>query len=422
MEYISIFSLLSSNMEIFINKGGYIILFIFTILEGVPLVGMVVPGHIAIIAGGFLAKLGTLDLGWTIVVSVLGALIGDYLGFYFGRRYGISFIARLRPYFFITDSSIEKAQNLLSRHTGKALVIGRFTPATRALMPFLVGTNQTSTRQFWIFNIIGGISWVVSSVLAGYIFGSAYRAFSGYVGKILLVAIIFAIVFIWGYKFANSRFHIFKKFELFTLILNIISLGTFALVVDKLIDSNFRLSFDILVNGFMDKVNYAYPSLVFLAKWTSGIGGITVVTILGIIFVAYMLIKRKWRSASIMFLSMGLTAFFTGMIKAFFVSPRPVNALVEYLADPSFPSGHSSMIAAFLFIVAYLSAYNIKSWVKRESVIAICVLGIIVVGMSRLILNVHWLSDVVAGWSLGIFFATASILLVRYACSLFLKK
>lgn len=422
MEYMNVFSFLSSNIEIFIDKGGYIILFLFTILEGIPLIGMVVPGHIAIIAGGFLAKLGTLNLGLVITVSIVSALLGDYIGFYLGRRYGMSFIDRLRPYFFITDSSIAKAQDLLSRHTGKALIIGRFTPATRALMPFLVGTNQTSVGCFWFFNIIGGISWVVSSVLVGYIFGSAYHVFSDYIGKILIGAIIFAVIFVWGYRFANDRFHIFKKYELFVLILNLVSLGTFALVVDKLIDNNFRLSFDILVNNFMDKINHLYPWIVSLSKLISEIGGTMVVGVLGITFVIYMLINRKWRSASIMFLSVGLTAFFTGTIKLFFDCSRPVNALIDSLGDPSFPSGHSSMIAAFMVIIAYLSAYKIKPWIKRESVISLCISIVIVVGLSRLVLNVHWFSDVVAGWSLGIFFATASILFVRYAGSLFLKK
>jgi membrane-associated phospholipid phosphatase len=47
---------------------------------------------------------------------------------------------------------------------------------------------------------------------------------------------------------------------------------------------------------------------------------------------------------------------------------------------------------------------------------------VILIGLSRLILNVHWASDIIAGWSLGIFCATASILLVRYVGTLFTGK
>ena len=59
---------------------------------------------------------------------------------------------------------------------------------------------------------------------------------------------------------------------------------------------------------------------------------------------------------------------------------------------------------------------------KREGFIALCVLAIIAVGVSRVMLNVHWASDVIAGWSLGVFCATGSILFVRYIGVLVLGK
>jgi undecaprenyl-diphosphatase len=80
------------------------------------------------------------------------------------------------------------------------------------------------------------------------------------------------------------------------------------------------------------------------------------------------------------------------------------------------------MAAAFFIILAYLLAPKIHSWIKRELMIVICVLVVIAIGLSRIILNVHWFSDVIGGWSLGIFFATASILLVRYVGVLVIKK
>ncbi len=104
-------------------------------------------------------------------------------------------------------------------------------------------------------------------------------------------------------------------------------------------------------------------------------------------------------------------------MKEFFNRARPDNAL-QLLNDPSFPSGHSIMAAALLFACAYLFAPKISNWVWRELFIVACAFLTIAVGVSRLILNVHWASDVIAGWSLGIFCATASVLLVRYATEL----
>jgi len=422
MSYVDTFSSLMNFIEPLILGGGYIILFVSMILEGIPLVGMVVPGHIIIIIGGFLAKLGTLDLVWVIIISICGALIGDYLGFMVGKRYGMSFIKSICPYFLITDNHIEKANKLLATHTGKALIIGRFTPATRALMPFLVGTTPTSGKKFWFYNILGGISWVTSSVLLGYLFGTAYYAVSGYVGKALFVAIILTFIFIWGYKFINLRFHMFKRYELFTLILNILSLWAFATIVDRLTDNSFRLNFDVWISLFVEKYIQANLFLIEIAKIISHFGNVYATTIAGIIFGIILAFKRKWRSSAIMFLSITLTGLASGILKTLFMSPRPINTYGIILSDPSFPSSHASMAAAFFIIIAYLLAPKISCWIKRESMIVICVLITIAIGLSRIILNVHWFSDVVAGWSLGIFFATASILFVRYVGILVTRK
>ena len=72
--------------------------------------------------------------------------------------------------------------------------------------------------------------------------------------------------------------------------------------------------------------------------------------------------------------------------------------------------------------VAYLLAPRIQSQVKRELLIVACVLTTIAIGLSRIVLNVHWASDVIAGWALGVFCATAAVLLVRYVGALILAR
>lgn len=420
MNYIHLFSAFTSHIESIVSHGGYATLFIFTLLEGIPLIGMAIPGHIAIIMSGFLAKIGIFNIYWVLGLAILGAILGDYIGFLIGRRYGISFIDRLRTYFFITDNHIDKAQKLLNKHTGKAMIIGRFSPVTRALMPFLVGTSKTPSSRFWIFNIIGAISWVVLSVFIGYVFGTGYDVASGYIGKFTVFAVISAIMIIWGYRFVNIRFHIFKRYELFVLILNLISLYVLAKTIqDAWSPQSFMANFDVYVNVFMNTFNHAHTTIAILAQWVTNIGGTAMTTGLGIIVAVWFAVRKKWRSSSIMFLALGATGFSLGVLKEFFLRARPDNALIAIANDPSFPSGHAGMAAAFFVIAAYLLVRRIHSVIIRELVIVVCVLATFAIGLSRVVLNVHWVSDVVAGWSLGIFFATASILLVRYVSVLF---
>ncbi len=423
MNYIHLFSAFTSHLETIVTHGGYAFLLLTMILEGIPLVGIAVPGHVTIIIGGFLAKIGILNLYWVLGISIVGAIIGDYIGFFVGRKYGLTFIDRLRPYFFITDKHIEKAQELLAKHTGKSMIIGRFSPITRPLMPFLVGASKTPSSRFWLFNTIGGVSWVVSSVLLGYAFGAGYHVVAGYIGKVAVVSIIAAVIIIWGYRFVNMRFHIFKKYELFVLILNLIAMYALAKTIqDAWSPRSFMMNFDVYVNVLMNTFNHAHLFLTKIAYWVTTIGGTAVTTGLGVIIAVWFAVRKKWRSSAIIFLAIGSTGFSLGVLKEFFMRARPDNALIQVVNDPSFPSSHAGMAAAFFVIVAYLLVRRINSIVVRELVIVGCVLATFAIGLSRVVLNVHWVSDVVAGWSLGIFMATASILLVRYVSVLIVKK
>ena len=420
MGYTHIFSTIASHTEAIILAGGYPFLFFTVLLEGLPLIGTVVPGHVTIIAGGFLARIGILNIWWVLGLAITAAILGDFFGFSLGRKYGMPLIDRLRKYFFIKDSHITKVNDLLAKHTGKTMIIGRFSPITRALMPFIVGTSKTHVNRFWLFNIIGAVSWIGSSVLLGYAFGAGYHAVAGYFGKVVLIALICAILIIWGYRFVNLRFHIFRRYELFVLGLNLISLYALAKTVqDATAKTPFLVDFDSWVNLFMSI--HITPFLQSCAVWISSFADVAPMASIGVVVAVGLALQKKWRSSAIMLIALGSTAFAVGFMKEFFMRARPENAL-QVIPDYSFPSGHSAVAAAFFMIVAYIAASKIKSWVWRETIIVLCVCATIAVGLSRVALNVHWASDVIAGWSLGIFLATASVLFVRYVAGIILRK
>lgn len=426
MPYADQFLALANHLETIIAQGGYLILGLFTLLEGLPVIGMVVPGHAAIIAAGFLARVGTLDLLTVIIIAVCGAVVGDYTGFWLGRKYGMAFIERIRPNLLVKDAHIDKARDLLARHTGKTMILGRFTPATRALMPFLVGASHTSTAKFWFFNLLGGICWATSSILLGYIFGAGYSAAANYAGRFILGGIIIALIIVWGYRFINTRYHVFRRYELFTLILNIFALLVLVFMFQDAASAQpFMVKFDVWVSTFMNAHNNGSALnsiLASLAEFISKAGSTVVMGILALIFSAVMYSQKRWRSFAVMVLSVGATAMIVGLLKHFFLRSRPEFALETLINDPSFPSGHASLSAAFFTAFVYLIAPKIHSRNKREGVFVIAVLAVMAIGISRLVLNVHWASDVIAGWALGLFIATASILLVRYANALVFPK
>jgi len=106
-------------------------------------------------------------------------------------------------------------------------------------MPFVVGANHTAEKKFWTYNIIGGFLWALSSILLGYIFGAGYEAASGTTGKFILIEICLALIISWGYRFVNVRFHIFQKYELFVLGINILSLAGLGILMQGIATEKF---------------------------------------------------------------------------------------------------------------------------------------------------------------------------------------
>jgi undecaprenyl-diphosphatase len=415
-----ILSLLDS-LPALIAQGGYWVMSIIVILEGAPVVGSLLPGHVAIVAAGFLAKMGILNLSFVIIVGSISAIIGDMIGFFAGRKYGYPLLSKFGKYIFIKEAHIEKAKKLIADHPGKSLVIGKFSPVTRPLTPFLVGASNASFKTFCFYNVISAIIWITISVMIGYIFGASYSAASHVLGKWIGVAFIITVLTLWGYHFANKRFHLFKRYELFVLILNLLSLwGLAKTVQDAFSLKPFLINFDEWISAFM--ITHASPAITSISLFITHLGSTKVTVSLGVLIGLGLLIKKKWRRGTIMLVSVVSTSIFVVFMKGIVERVRPENALNLYgMTDPSFPSGHAALAAAFFVALAYVFAPHINSWIKRETAIAFCVVAALAVGMSRIILNVHWASDVIAGWCLGVFLTTLSVLCVRYIGFLLLK-
>src|SRR5258708_1008750 len=110
---IHFFSILIGYIEAGAAHGGYVFLFAISVLEAVPLVGTSIPGHTAVIISGFLARIGLFNIWAVLILASLGAICGDMLAFYLGRKYGMQLINRFKPYFFFKDETVEKNRRLL---------------------------------------------------------------------------------------------------------------------------------------------------------------------------------------------------------------------------------------------------------------------------------------------------------------------
>lgn len=135
-----------------LGEWGYAILFVASFAESLPLIGMAVPGGIIVIASGFFAKLGILNLTTTLIIAIIGAFLGDLIAYFLGRKYGYDLLLRLGRFIFIKPSYFERAKRLLNNHPGKSLIVGRFHAITRAIMPFAAGSLDIPFTTFLLFD------------------------------------------------------------------------------------------------------------------------------------------------------------------------------------------------------------------------------------------------------------------------------
>jgi undecaprenyl-diphosphatase len=134
----------------------------------------------------------------------------------------------------------------------------------------------------------------------------------------------------------------------------------------------------------------------------TALGGVGVLTLITLAAAGYLLIVHKWRAALAVLLAVGGGIVISQLIKAGIDRPRP--DLVphgSYVSTASFPSGHSMMAATVYLTLAAMLARVLPRWRTRVYLLVTAIFAVLLVGVSRVYLGVHWPTDVVAGWTVG---------------------
>lgn len=393
-----------------LNHWGYWIVLFAAMLESLPLFGLFFPGQLIVVIGGFFVKLGVLDLGDTILIAATGAIIGDLIGYILGKRYGYAFITRYGKYFFFKKEYFEKTKKLMENHAGKTLVIGRFNSLTRAFAPFVAGSSNVSLLKFLIYNFIGGISWAISFVMIGYIFGRSYEIVSKYIGRFIFIALVASIIIIYLYRFVNKRKRVFTKHYLQILTLNIASLYLFSKMIEDVVDGEFITKVDVWINAKMALL--WNPILNKAMIVITNIVSPSSLFVLSLILFGLLVYKKKWYCSFLLLFSMVGGVVFELLTKPIIHRTRPENALIE-VSGYSFPSGHATMAIIFFSLLLYSFKDDIKNKALKYIFISGNIILFLIIGLSRVYLNVHWFSDILAGFSLGLFLLTLLMLVFR---------
>lgn len=393
-----------------LNHWGYLVILLAALLETAPLFGMLIPGQLIIVIGGLLVKLKILEIGDVILIAALGAIIGDCIAFYLGHRYGYSFITKFGKYFFLKEERFNKIKPLITENLGKTLIVGRFNSLTRALAPFLAGASKITFLKFLTYNIIGGFCWSVVFVVIGYLFGASYETLAPRLGHYVLLATIISIILIYIYKYLDRNKHIFAHYHLYALVINISSLLLFAKLIEDVLSQKIITKWDIWLNQIMS--TYWQPLLNKIMLNITDIGSPSVLIILSTILLVYLLFQKKIYYSLLLLFSMAGGLVLELLMKYIIQRPRPLDGLLT-ISSYSFPSGHAIMSLIFFSLIIYFFRDSFHNNNLKKLFLSCNIILIFLISFSRVYLGVHWLSDILAGWLLGLFWLTLIIIILQ---------
>ena len=402
---------------------AYLLAFFFAASESTIGLSMLVPGSLIVMSLGALAGMGAFKIHYLLVVSVIGAVVGDNISYFLGSRFGRRLLVKIK---FIKEDTIKLAENFIQKHGSKSVALGRFVPFVKETIPFVAGTLGMPRSKFMLFNFLGALGWAALWPGMGYMFAKSVLAGNSFLGKVqlaLMVSVFGYLAFLLVKETVFSNYNLALKDNLEVLnnllknkiwrrvVISIVfaySLFTFLAIA---VLENWKIVYILDDLGF-DFYSYFNGALFVFFKIITWTAKWYLVLVALLVFAGYAFYKRKYIDYALPL----LTAFFGSaaavhFLKHMFARPRPEYERV--LVDGySFPSGHAAVSTALGITLSFLLyKSNIR---HKNKIISAIIIWVFIIYMSRIYLGVHYLSDILGGVAVGLVFALLGISLWYY--------
>jgi membrane protein DedA with SNARE-associated domain/membrane-associated phospholipid phosphatase len=418
----------------------YLLVGVFAFAETGAFVGLVVPGETVMLIGGAVAGQGAIDVYILIAIAWFAAWLGDTTSFFLGRKLGRGFVIRHGPRFGLSAERFEWVEDYFSRHGGKTIFIGRFVGIVRALAPFIAGSSGMRYGGFVPYSVLGTGIWASAHILIGYVFSRSVDTAAEYAGRgafllgTLIVLVVGSVLLYRRLRVAENRVAAVRWMERhrsarwivplarrfrpqlrflwarvtpggtfgleFTSLMAVLAVGGFVLVGYTSIVSGDPgpTPGDMTAIDVVESLRVAW--LVDAAKAVTALGAGALVYSLAAVCAAALAARRRWAEFGV--LVAGMAIVFAGVheLKLAVDRPRPEGGLVT-AGGSSFPSGHAAYSTFYVWLAVTVVLRLRPGMAGRAAVVAAGIALAALVGLSRVYLDVHYLSDVNAGWALG---------------------
>ncbi len=405
-----------------------VLVFFVAFSESLAIIGMIVPGVVMMFAAGALVGAGVVDFWPIYFAAVLGAVLGDALSFYLGARFRDD-LCNMWPFSKHTEL-LDQGVVFFRRWGGKSVAIGRFFGPVRAVIPLVAGMLEMPLARYIAANILSAFCWGFAYLLPGIAIGASLElasqvAFHLVVLMLSLVAIVWLSLwllhrlFVWMQPLTNRWLQLLLTFSEgdslprriaaaladpqhpeakgLSIMAAIIFISVFSLALLMTLvfgDTGFGVV-DQYIHNAISALRYPMGDSIMVLITTLGDGWL-----LGWLSAAvFMLLVIQHRPTAWHWLAAIVFAFAAPwLLKAGLQVARPPNVS---LTNWSFPSGHALHATVIYGFLAVLLATRLPQD-RRWLVYAVTIVLVLLIGFSRLYLGVHWFSDVVTGWVLGL--------------------
>jgi membrane-associated protein len=186
-----------------VGPGLYLVLFLIIFAETGLVALPFLPGDSLLFAVGAVAAHpdSPINLPMTAVLLIIAAVAGDAVNYAIGYRVGPRVFSR-EDSWLLNKKHLNEAHRFYEQYGGKTIILARFMPIVRTFAPFVAGIGAMDYRKFALFNVTGGVAWVLSFLLGGWWFGGREVIQKNF--KLVIVAIIVISVLPAVFEFFRS--------------------------------------------------------------------------------------------------------------------------------------------------------------------------------------------------------------------------
>jgi len=410
----------------------FLIVFLLTFIESLAVIGLIMPGTVFMTALGALIGSHVISAKIVFGAAFLGSFLGDVTSFFIGYHYREQ-LREMWPFKFY-PGLLQKGETFFYRHGGKGIFIGRFVGPIRPLLPIIAGMLNMKPWRFLIADGLSATCWAPVYMFPGIILGAASVELPPVIAMHLMLYVIAALLILWIMSWAIKRLIAWVFFTLHNLLdklwamiknkplLRVLNIAlqdpqypeshaqlTLALYFMLFVFAFIFLSVNVLHQGFLTAWNApllfllrslhdvwaTHTMLIFTLMGTPKVWmGVFIAVLLGLIAI------RAWRTA-LYWVLLGALGFGGGeIIKQLIHSPRPTG-LWFTPSGYSFPSGHtliSTVVGGFFAVLLSRELSKDYRWVPY----ALITFVVLCVGLSRLYLGAHWLTDILGAILYGV--------------------